>query len=38
MASPLDLFPVEIVDGEVIVDTGRTIERQQFDPSQATKV
>lgn len=35
---PLDLFPLEIVDGEVIVDTSRTIERQQFDPSQATKV
>jgi cytochrome b6-f complex iron-sulfur subunit len=35
---PLDLFPIEIIDGEVIVDTGRTIERQQFDPSQATKV
>ncbi|NIS79018.1 MAG: Rieske 2Fe-2S domain-containing protein [Anaerolineales bacterium] len=35
---PLDLFPIEIVDGEVIVETGRPIERQHFDPSQATKV
>lgn len=35
---PLDLFPLEIVDGEVIVDTGQTIERQHFDPSQATRV
>jgi cytochrome b6-f complex iron-sulfur subunit len=35
---PLDLFPIEIVDGEVIVDTGHPITRQQFDPSQETKV
>lgn len=35
---PLDLFPLEIIDGEVIVDTSKTIERKQFDPSQATKV
>lgn len=35
---PLDLFPVEIVDGEVLVDTGKPTERQSFDPSQATKV
>ncbi len=35
---PLDLFPIEIIDGEVIVDTGRPIERQAFDPSQATEV
>jgi len=33
---PLDLFPVEIVDGEIIVDTGQVINRDQFDPSQAT--
>jgi cytochrome b6-f complex iron-sulfur subunit len=35
---PLDLFPVEIVDGEVIVDTGRSISREQYDPSQAVDV
>jgi cytochrome b6-f complex iron-sulfur subunit len=35
---PLDLFPLEIQDGEVIVDTSRTIERQKFDPSQAIRV
>jgi cytochrome b6-f complex iron-sulfur subunit len=35
---PLDLFPLEIIDGEVIVDTSKTIERQHFDPSQATRV
>jgi Rieske Fe-S protein len=35
---PLDVFPIEIVDGEVVVDTGNPIERQAFDPSQATEV
>ncbi len=31
---PLDLFPILIQDGQVIVDTGRPIQRQHFDPSQ----
>ena len=31
---PMDLFPIEIVDGEVVVDTGQAIERQAFDASQ----
>ncbi len=35
---PLDLFPIEIVDGDVVVDTGKPIQRQSFDPSQVTKV
>jgi cytochrome b6-f complex iron-sulfur subunit len=35
---PLDQFPIEIEDGEVFVNTGRMIERQSFDPEQATKV
>ncbi len=35
---PLDLFPIEIVEDDVIVDTSRPIERQAYDPSQATKV
>ncbi len=35
---PLDIFPIEIVEGKVIVDTGEPIERQGFDPTQATKV
>ena len=35
---PLDLFTIEIANGEVIVDTGRAIERKAFDPSQATRV
>lgn len=33
---PLDMFPIEIVDGKVIVDTGTTIERKEFDSSQVT--
>ncbi|MFQ5614099.1 MAG: ubiquinol-cytochrome c reductase iron-sulfur subunit [Anaerolineae bacterium] len=35
---PLDLFPAQIVDGEIIVDTSRVIERDRFDPSQVTLV
>ena len=34
---PLDLFPAEIVGGKVIVDTGRVIQREKFDPSQVVK-
>lgn len=33
---PLDLFPIEIVDGKLVVDTGRVISRDKFDPSQET--
>ncbi|MEN8234819.1 MAG: Rieske 2Fe-2S domain-containing protein [Actinomycetota bacterium] len=32
---PLDLFPVSIEDGSVMVDTGTKISRDDFDPSQA---
>jgi cytochrome b6-f complex iron-sulfur subunit len=35
---PLDIFPVEIVNEQVIVDTGQPIEREKWDPSQATRV
>lgn len=35
---PLDLFPVEIVDGEIMVDTSRVVERDRFDPSQVTRL
>ena len=35
---PLDLFPIEIVDSTVIVDTGHPIPREQYDPSQVTRV
>lgn len=31
---PMDLFPIELVEGQVVVDTGKVIERQAFDPSQ----
>lgn len=35
---PLDIFPIEIVDGEILVDTSSPIERDRFEPSQATQV
>jgi cytochrome b6-f complex iron-sulfur subunit len=31
---PMDLFPIELVEGQVVVDTGQAIERQAFDPAQ----
>ncbi|MCL5960481.1 MAG: ubiquinol-cytochrome c reductase iron-sulfur subunit [Chloroflexi bacterium] len=34
----LDLFPIKIVNGGLIVDTGTATERQAFNPSQVTKV
>lgn len=33
---PLDIFPIEIVNGEIVVDTGKPIERTRFEPSQVT--
>ena len=33
---PLDIFPIEIVDGQITVDTGKPILREKYDPSQAT--
>lgn len=35
---PLDLFPISIEDGDVIVDTGTIISRSGFDESQVTKI
>ncbi|MBI3961975.1 MAG: Rieske 2Fe-2S domain-containing protein [Deinococcus sp.] len=35
---PLDLFPIEIIDGKLIVDTGRPMQRSRFDESQVTRV
>jgi cytochrome b6-f complex iron-sulfur subunit len=35
---PLDIFPIEIRDGQVVVDTGQPIQRDRYDPSQATRV
>ncbi len=32
---PLDIFPIEIVDGQISVDTGSPIAREKYDPSQA---
>ena len=32
---PLDLFPVEVVDGNIVVDTGNPITRDKYDPAQA---
>lgn len=34
---PLDLFPVKIVNGQVLVDTARVVTRRQYEPSQAIK-
>ncbi|MCU0484873.1 MAG: Rieske (2Fe-2S) protein [Anaerolineales bacterium] len=31
---PLDTFPIAIRDGQVIVNTGKPIQRSQFDPTQ----
>lgn len=31
---PLDIFPVSLKDGNLVVDTGHPTERQQFDASQ----
>ncbi len=35
---PLDIFPIEVVDGNLVVDTGHPISRDKFDPSQTTQV
>jgi cytochrome b6-f complex iron-sulfur subunit len=35
---PLDMFPIEIQDSQVIVDTGNPIQRDKHDPSQVTHV
>jgi cytochrome b6-f complex iron-sulfur subunit len=31
---PMDLFPIELVEEQVVVDTEQAIERQAFDPAQ----
>jgi cytochrome b6-f complex iron-sulfur subunit len=31
---PLDLFPITLVDGNLVVNTGEPIAREKFDPSQ----
>ncbi len=35
---PMDLFPIQVVDGKLIVDTSQAISRDKFEPSQATHV
>ncbi len=35
---PLDIFPITIDKGELVVDTGTIIQRSGFDESQVTKV
>ena len=35
---PLDLHPVTIKDGKIFVNTGKTIQREAYNPSQAVKV
>lgn len=35
---PLDLFPIEVQDEQVVVDTGNPITRSKFEPSQATYI
>ena len=35
---PMDLFPISIEGGELVVDTGTIIQRSAFDESQVTKV
>ena len=32
---PLDIFPMELVDGNIVVDTSSPISRDKYDPSQA---
>ncbi len=35
---PLDIFPISIEGGELVVDTGTVIQRSDFNESQVTKV
>ena len=35
---PLDLFPIEVVNGNLVVDTSKPVTRDRYDPSQATHV
>lgn len=33
---PLDLYPTKVVNGELVVDTSRTLQRTGYDPAQLT--
>jgi cytochrome b6-f complex iron-sulfur subunit len=35
---PLDLFELKVVDGQVVVDTGKIISRKRYEPSQAAEM
>ena len=35
---PLDLFPIEFVEGKIVVDTSNPITRDKFESSQAVRV
>lgn len=35
---PLDLFPIEIVEGEITVDTGTIVRRSSFEESQLARL
>jgi len=34
---PMDIFPIEIQDQQIVVDTGNPIQRDEFNPSQLTR-
>lgn len=34
---PLDIFPIQVIEGEIFVDTGKPIQRNHYDPIQATR-
>jgi cytochrome b6-f complex iron-sulfur subunit len=34
---PMDLFPIEIAEGKIAVDTGTTVQRSSFEESQLAK-
>jgi cytochrome b6-f complex iron-sulfur subunit len=33
---PMDLFPIVIIDEEVVIDTGNPVQRDTFEPTQVT--
>lgn len=35
---PMDAFPISLENEQVVVDTGRPIERSEYDPSQSVEV
>ena len=35
---PLDLFPIEIIEGEILVNTGDPMQREDFEQSQVTYI